>query len=656
MRTRLRFLGTLCSIGGLLLWIGLAGSAIAQEHTSAAPPAALATLPGGPLASSGGTSITLVGSVATASPAQTVGINGNIVYACDTNEISIIDITNPAAPTVVGTLSSPASTANTYCDIQRGSLVQMINTSLPSFRVYSLANPKSPSLTASTTVNKQFFGPPYFEGNTAYFGTNEITFGSGYPGPITDQAGDFVSMDVTNLSAPVVLGTLEAPTHGSVQGGSFNVYGTIPYSAQLAYVAATTSQGSATQTGVGQLWVVNTNNPSSMSLVKAVNVTGTVQAFAPLIQGNTAVTIGDSGGWREPCCGNNAFTGSLIVTVYDITNPQDPQIVSTVTTSYMPGPGVGMGAAAIGPHLFLFGGAIDVTGSNYLLLVDTSSPANPVITPVPVSASISYLRVVGNTIYAPTSNGFQIYSIASSAGPAISSNGVVNGASFQPGIVPNSWATILGSNLSSVTDTWSNFIVNGKLPTTLDGVSVTIGGQPAYVQYVSPGQINLLAPDIPAGPVQVTVTNSAGTSSSFTVTASQYGPAFFTWPNNQAVATRQDFSFAAKAGTFAGATTVPAKPGDVLILWGTGFGPTIPAAPVGVQTPSTQTYSTATAPTVTINNVPATVYGAALAPGFVGLYQVAIQVPTSLGDGDWPLVVNVGGVAGPSGVVLSVQH
>jgi len=299
MRISLRLLGIPCSIGSLLLWIGLAGSAIAQEHASAAPPAAFATLPGGPLASSGGTSITLVGSVATASPAQTVGINGNIVYACDTNEISVIDITNPAAPTVVGTLSSPASTANTYCDVQRGSLVQMINTSLPSFREYSLTNPKSPSLTASTTVNKQFFGPPYFEGNTAYFGTNEITFGSGYPGPITDQAGDFVSMDVTNLSAPVVLGTLEAPTHGSVQGGSFNVYGTIPYSAQLAYVTATTSQGSATQTGVGQLWVVNTNNPSSLSLVKAVNVTGTVQAFAPLIQGNTAVTIGDSGGWRE---------------------------------------------------------------------------------------------------------------------------------------------------------------------------------------------------------------------------------------------------------------------------------------------------------------------------------------------------------------------
>jgi uncharacterized protein (TIGR03437 family) len=532
----------------------------------------------------------------------------------------------------------------------------MINTTPPTFRVYDLANPKSPKPTASTTVNKQFFGAPYFEGNTAYFGSNVIVFGSGYPGPVTDQAGDFTSMDVTNLSAPAVLGTLESQSHGAVYGGSFNVYGTTPYSSQLAYVAATTSQGSATQTGVGQLWVVNTSNPSAMSLVKAINVTGTLQVFAPLIQGNTAVSIGDSGGWRQPCCGTNAFTGNAVVTVYNISSPQDPQIVANVTTSYLPGPAVGRGAAVIGPNLFLFGGVIDITGTNYFLLVDTTNPANPAITTIRVSTNVNGVRVVGNTMYAGTDAGLDIYSIASAGVPTISANGVVNGASFQPGVVANSWTTILGANLSSVTDTWSSSIVDGKLPTKLDGVSVTMGGQPAYVQYVSSSQLNVLAPSVASGPIQVTVTTSAGTSSSFTATASQYGPAFFLWPNNQVVATRQDFSYAAKAGTFPGAATLAAKPGDVLILWGTGFGPTAPVAPAGVQTPSTQTYSTATLPTITVNNVPATVYGAALAPGYVGLYQVAIQVPTSLADGDWPLGVSIGGVSGPSGVVLTVQH
>ncbi len=134
------------------------------------------------------------------------------------------------------------------------------------------------------------------------------------------------------------------------------------------------------------------------------------------------------------------------------------------------------------------------------------------------------------------------------------------------------------------------------------------------------------------------------------------GPAFFPWPNNQVVATRQDFSYAAKSGTFAGLSTVPAKPGDTIILWGTGFGATTPAAPEGVETPSSATYNTSTLPTVTIDNVSAHVDGAALAPGFAGLYQVAIQVPSSLGNGDWPIVATIGGVSSPSGMVLTVQQ
>jgi uncharacterized protein (TIGR03437 family) len=142
----------------------------------------------------------------------------------------------------------------------------------------------------------------------------------------------------------------------------------------------------------------------------------------------------------------------------------------------------------------------------------------------------------------------------------------------------------------------------------------------------------------------------------FNTNASQYGPAFFLWPNGQVVATRQDYSYAVKSGTFTGLATIAAKPGDVLILWGTGFGAATPAAPLGFVTPSDVTFSTGTLPSITINNIPATVYGAALAPGFAGLYQVAIQVPTSLGDGDWPIVASVGGVSSPSGMLLSVKQ
>ena len=259
----------------------------------------------------------------------------------------------------------------------------------------------------------------------------------------------------------------------------------------------------------------------------------------------------------------------------------------------------------------------------------------------------------GDHIY--TAN-YTLTPAVSSSSPTITANGVVNGASFQSGIVPGSWATIQGSSLSTVTDTWDNFIVNGKLPTTVDGVSVTVGGAPAFVYYISPSQINLIVPEGISGPQPVTVKNAAGTSAAETVTVKSFGPAFFGWPKNQVVATREDFTLAAAAGTFAGTTTVPAKPGDTIILWGTGFGSTIPAAPSGLETPSSVTYNTSTLPTIDIDKVPAKVFGAALAPGFAGLYQVAIEVPSSLGSGDWPIVATIGGVSSPNGMVLTVQE
>jgi uncharacterized protein (TIGR03437 family) len=263
------------------------------------------------------------------------------------------------------------------------------------------------------------------------------------------------------------------------------------------------------------------------------------------------------------------------------------------------------------------------------------------------------------SIYIADSLGNRVRKVSAAAlpPPSITSNGVVNGASFQPGLVAGSWATVQGSNLAAVVDNWNNFIVNGKLPTTFDGVKVTIGGSPAYLSYISPTQINLVVPpDAGTGPNQVIVTTSAGASAAYAVTVNAYGPAFFPWPGGQAVATRQDFSYAVKNGTFPGVATVAAKPGDVVILWGTGFGPTIPAVPPGLQVPSTVTYSTSTPPVVTINGISAIVYGAALAPGYAGLYQVAIQVPPGLADGDWPLKATIGGVASHSGVVLSVLH
>jgi uncharacterized protein (TIGR03437 family) len=264
---------------------------------------------------------------------------------------------------------------------------------------------------------------------------------------------------------------------------------------------------------------------------------------------------------------------------------------------------------------------------------------------------------------APTEKGDHIYTnkytlTPSSGGPlpAIGSAGVVNGASFQPGVVPNSWITIQGTDLALTTDTWDKAIVAGKLPTSLDGVTVTVDGQPAYVYFISPTQINALAPNIGTGSVSATVATPNGKSAAVTAVSTSVSPAFFPWPNSQPVATHSaDNSWAVKNGTFAGATTVPAKPGEAIILWGTGFGPTNPVPPVGVQVPNDKIYYTASPVTVTINGTPAPVYATALSPGYAGLYQVVVTVPSGMANGDFPLVATINGAQSPP-LTLSVHN
>lgn len=236
---------------------------------------------------------------------------------------------------------------------------------------------------------------------------------------------------------------------------------------------------------------------------------------------------------------------------------------------------------------------------------------------------------------------------------------VENGASFQSGYFGNSIWTIKGTNLASITgsDNWNNSIMNGELPTSLDGVTVLFGQVPGYISYLSPTQINVVTPN--GGSGDVLVNNNGALSAPFQAyPPGLVAPAFFTWPNNQVVATRTDYSYAVAPGTFSGLTTVAAKPGDVLILFGTGFGPTAPAVQDGAVVPGDQEYATSTTPTVTVGGVSARVYGAALAAGYAGLYQVAIQVPSTLGAGTWPIVATMGtidGVQSPTNVVLVVK-
>src|ERR1035438_10703636 len=132
---------------------------------------------------------------------------------------------------------------------------------------------------------------------------------------------------------------------------------------------------------------------------------------------------------------------------------------------------------------------------------------------------------------------------------------------FRSGFASAPWVSIFGTNLSASTQIWgASDFVNGALPASLDQVSVTIDGKPAYVEYISPKQINVLAPDdATTGNVQVQVTAAGQASNSFTAQKQQYAPAFFTFDNGKYVAAEHsDYTLLGAAA--------PAKPGETVLL------------------------------------------------------------------------------------------
>jgi uncharacterized protein (TIGR03437 family) len=233
---------------------------------------------------------------------------------------------------------------------------------------------------------------------------------------------------------------------------------------------------------------------------------------------------------------------------------------------------------------------------------------------------------------------------------------VENGGSFLPGFSQGSWVTIKGTNLAVNNRLWTGADFAGdNLPTQLDGTSVTIDGKPAYVYYISPGQVNVLAPaDAAVGSVPVQVSYQGVPSNVINATESALSPALFMFdPQGQkyVAAVRTDGAYMGPAGLFGNLLpSVPAHPGNVILLYGTGFGPTLPATPIGTLFNTAN--STTNKVTATIGGVPATVQFAGLV--VPGEYQFNILVP-NVPAGDQLVVLTVGGITTQANAYLAVQ-
>jgi uncharacterized protein (TIGR03437 family) len=237
-------------------------------------------------------------------------------------------------------------------------------------------------------------------------------------------------------------------------------------------------------------------------------------------------------------------------------------------------------------------------------------------------------------------------------GPTIDVGGVVPLYSSVNTIQPGSWVSIYSfkaQNLASGTATWT-----GVYTTTLGGVSVTINNKPAWLSYVSPTQINVEAPDDTAtGTVAVAVTNASGTGTS-TVTLAPQGPSFLQLGDGKHALglVYPSSGVPVLLGPAGNSGETPVQPGQTLVLYGVGFGPTNPAVPAGQ--PFSSSANLITAPQITIGGVPVQFSFDGVA-GFPGLYQFNFVVPANVGSGDQALVAMLNGVTTPGNVFVPVQ-
>ena len=229
--------------------------------------------------------------------------------------------------------------------------------------------------------------------------------------------------------------------------------------------------------------------------------------------------------------------------------------------------------------------------------------------------------------------------------PAVNSGGVVNAASFVSGPISVSaggLVSIFGTHLANETAA----AVSLPLPTSLGGVRVEIDGNDAPLLFVSPNQINAQVPVEVSGRsiATLTILLNGVTSSSTLLTVAPAAPGVFTVNQNGqgrgAVLRSSDFSPVTEQR--------PARAGEILSVFATGLGSVTPSVESGEPASSSTLSVTRITPSATLGGISVPVRFSGLAPSFVGLYQVNIEVPAGLASGPQPLVITSGTIASNS--------
>ncbi|HEV2690962.1 MAG TPA: hypothetical protein VGV35_20540 [Bryobacteraceae bacterium] len=224
---------------------------------------------------------------------------------------------------------------------------------------------------------------------------------------------------------------------------------------------------------------------------------------------------------------------------------------------------------------------------------------------------------------------------------ALFSGGVVNAASFTTPVAPGSLISIFGANLASSTMTASS----APWPTKLGDTSVQVNGVSVPVYFASSGQINAQLPyEIMPGTQIVSVTNSIGLGDAIPFSVAAAGCGIFQYVGgSRGIVLNQD-----------GTLNSPANPevrGNVVVAFLTGQGAVSPAVPTGQVAPATSLSTAVQNFTATIGGAAAAIQFLGLTPGFIGLAQANILVPTNATTGD---AVNLA-ISASNTVTISVR-
>jgi uncharacterized protein (TIGR03437 family) len=249
--------------------------------------------------------------------------------------------------------------------------------------------------------------------------------------------------------------------------------------------------------------------------------------------------------------------------------------------------------------------------------------------------------------------------------PTIDNGGVVSASEFGkfPSLSPGSWIEIYGAGLANTTREWGSGDFNGNdAPTSLNGTKVTINGQPAFVEYISPNQVDVQVPSsVSTGVQSMTVTSPGGSSPTYQIVVNQTQPGFdapaaFNIGGVQYVVAlfNDGVTYVLPTGAISGVASRPAVPGDTITFYGVGFGPVTQNIPAGQIAQGLTTLASDFS--ISIGGMPATIVYAGLAPSYVGLYQFDVTVPNVAAGSAVPVTFTLGGVSATQTLNLAVGN